>query len=170
MVHKQTQTRAQTIVVMGGTLGTIVASITTKHLALRLILGFNQQQKSTVELREARRHVFRIKRGSNMSAHVLLNLFNSFGKRDKMRGKSSIYRFFCNEFIKKNSIIQEYDVLSYVTKRTLKSRFWRKRQDCGYGIGDQPRLRRTCAFNQSYQSFHCSNTQNMEYDKAQIKS
>ena len=31
-----------------------------------------------------------IYRGSYMSAHVLLNLLNEFGKRDKMRGLQSI--------------------------------------------------------------------------------
>ena len=33
-----------------------------------------------------------------MSAHVLLNLFNELGKRDKMRGLPSILSLFCNEF------------------------------------------------------------------------
>ena len=37
-----------------------------------------------------------------MSAHVLLNLFNELGKRDKMRGLSSILSLFCNEFNKFN--------------------------------------------------------------------
>ena len=47
---------------------------------------------------------FRIlNRGSYMSAHVLLNLFNSFGKRDKMRGLPSILSLFCNEFNKFNN-------------------------------------------------------------------
>ena len=36
-----------------------------------------------------------------MSAHVLLNLLNEFGKRDKMRGLSSIFPFY-NEFNKFN--------------------------------------------------------------------
>ena len=31
-----------------------------------------------------------IHRGSNMSAHVLLNLLNELGKREKMRGLSNI--------------------------------------------------------------------------------
>ena len=35
-----------------------------------------------------------------MSAHVLLNLFNDLGKRDKMRGLPSILSFFRNEFNK----------------------------------------------------------------------
>ena len=42
-------------------------------------------------------------RGSYMSAHVLLNLLNELGKRDKMRGLPSILSFFCNEFNKFNN-------------------------------------------------------------------
>ena len=42
-----------------------------------------------------------------MSAHVLLNLLNEMGKRDKMRGLSSILSLFRNEF--KKSIIQEHE-------------------------------------------------------------
>ena len=41
-----------------------------------------------------------LNRGSNMSAHVLLNLFNEIGKRDKMRGLPSILSLFRNEFDK----------------------------------------------------------------------
>ena len=37
-----------------------------------------------------------------MSAHVLLNLLNKLGKRDKMRGLSSILSLFRNEFDKFN--------------------------------------------------------------------
>ena len=33
-----------------------------------------------------------------MSAHVLLNLLSELGKRDKMRGLSSILSFFRNKF------------------------------------------------------------------------
>ena len=36
--------------------------------------------------------------GSYMSAHVLLNLLNELGKRDKMRGLPSILSLFRNEF------------------------------------------------------------------------
>ena len=35
-------------------------------------------------------HVLAVHRGSYMSAHVLLNLLNKLGKRDKMRGLPSI--------------------------------------------------------------------------------
>ena len=48
-----------------------------------------------------------IYRGSYMSAHVLLNLFNELGKSDKMRGVPSILYLFRNELI--NSIIQEHE-------------------------------------------------------------
>ena len=42
-----------------------------------------------------------------MSAHVLLNLLNELGKRDKMRGLPSIYLVFATSLI--NSIIQEHE-------------------------------------------------------------
>ena len=45
--------------------------------------------------------LYTLNRGSYMSSHVLLNLLNELGKRDKMRGLS----LFRNEF--NNSIIQE---------------------------------------------------------------
>ena len=44
-----------------------------------------------------------IYRGSYMSAHVLLNLLNELGKRDEMRGLSSILSLFRNEFNKFNN-------------------------------------------------------------------
>ena len=45
-----------------------------------------------------------IHRRSYMSAHVLLNLSNEFGKSDKMRGLSSILLLFRNEFNKFNNV------------------------------------------------------------------
>ena len=39
-------------------------------------------------------HFLAINRGSYMSAHVILNLLNELGKRDKMRGLSSILSLF----------------------------------------------------------------------------
>ena len=42
-----------------------------------------------------------------MSAHVLLNLLNELGKRDKMRGLRAFYLFFATSLI--NSIIQELE-------------------------------------------------------------
>ena len=44
-----------------------------------------------------------INRESYMSAHVLLNLLNEFGKRDQMRGLQIILYFFCNKFNKFNN-------------------------------------------------------------------
>ena len=38
-----------------------------------------------------------IYRGSYMSAHVILNFLNEFGKRDKMRGLPSILSFFLQQ-------------------------------------------------------------------------
>ena len=47
-----------------------------------------------------------------MSAHVLLNLLNELGKRDKMRGLPNIYSLFRNEFNKfKSTNVRFY--LSY---------------------------------------------------------
>ena len=43
-----------------------------------------------------------------MSAHVLLNLLNELGKRDKMRGLPSILYLFRNSFYI-NSIIEEHE-------------------------------------------------------------
>ena len=61
-----------------------------------------------------------------MSAHVLLNLLNELGKRDKMRGLPSIYLFFCNEFNEFNIIrARTLDSIYHMTN-TLKSDFWRK--------------------------------------------
>ena len=42
-----------------------------------------------------------------MSVHILLNLFNEFEKSDKMRGLSSIKRFFSTSLI--NSIKKEHE-------------------------------------------------------------
>ena len=42
-----------------------------------------------------------------MSAHVLLNLLNKLGKRDKMQNLPSILSLFRNKF--NNSIIQEHE-------------------------------------------------------------
>ena len=41
--------------------------------------------------------------GPYMSAHVLLNLLNELGKRDKMRGLSSTLSLFHNELNKYNN-------------------------------------------------------------------
>ena len=48
-----------------------------------------------------------------MSAHVLLNLLNELGKRDKMRGSPSILSLFRNEFNKFNKSTNVRFYLSY---------------------------------------------------------
>ena len=61
-----------------------------------------------------------------MSAHVLLNLLNESGKRDKMRGLPSILSLFpneCNKF--NNTRARMLDSIYHMTN-TLKSHFWRK--------------------------------------------
>ena len=68
----------------------------------------------------------KIHRGSYMSAHVLLNLLNELGKRDKMRGLPSILSLFRNEFNKfNNTRARMLDSIYHMTN-TLKSHFWRK--------------------------------------------
>ena len=60
-----------------------------------------------------------------MSAHVLLNLLNELGKRDKMRGLPSILSLFRNEFNKfTNTRARMLDSIYHMTK-SLKSHFWR---------------------------------------------
>ena len=55
-----------------------------------------------------------------MSDHVLLNLFNRLGKRDKMRGLSSILSFFHNEFNKFNyTRARMIDSIYHLTSRSL---------------------------------------------------
>ena len=61
-----------------------------------------------------------------MSAHVLLNLLNELGKRDKMRGLPSILSLFRKEFNKfNNTRARMLDSIYHMTN-TLKSDFWRK--------------------------------------------
>ena len=55
-----------------------------------------------------------------MSAHVLLNLFNELGKRDKMRGSPSILSLFRNEFNKfNNTRARMLDSIYHMTLRLL---------------------------------------------------
>ena len=63
-----------------------------------------------------------------MSAHVLLNLLNELGKRDKMRGLPSILSLFRNEFNKfNNTRARMLDSIYHMTLRLLlKSHFCRK--------------------------------------------
>ena len=68
----------------------------------------------------------RINRGSYTSAHVLLNLLNELGKREKMRGLSSILSLFRNEFNRfNNTRARMLDSIYHMTN-TLKSHFWCK--------------------------------------------
>ena len=61
-----------------------------------------------------------------MSAHVLLNLLNQLGKRDKMQGLPSILSLFRNKFNKfNNTRARMLDSIYHMTN-TLKSYFWRK--------------------------------------------
>ena len=71
-------------------------------------------------------NILRTNRGSYMIAHVLLNLLNELGKRDKMWGLPSILSLFRNEFNKFNyTRARMLDSIYHMTN-TLKSRFWRK--------------------------------------------
>ena len=55
-----------------------------------------------------------------MSAHVLLNLLNQLGKRDKMRDLPSILFLFRNEFNKFNNTgARMLDSIYHVTLRLL---------------------------------------------------
>ena len=60
-----------------------------------------------------------------MSAHVLLNLLNELGKRDKMRGLPSILSLFRNEFNKFNNTRARMLESIYHMTNTLKD-FWHK--------------------------------------------
>ena len=70
--------------------------------------------------------LYKLNRGSYMSAHVLLNLLNELGKRDKMRGLPSILSLFRNEFNKFNKTRARMLDSIYHMTNTLKSHFWRK--------------------------------------------
>ena len=55
-----------------------------------------------------------------MSAHVLLNLLNELGKRDKMRGLPSSLSFFRNEFNKFNNTgARTFDSIYHMTLKLL---------------------------------------------------
>ena len=80
-----------------------------------------------------------------MSAHVLLNLLNELGKRDKMRGLPSILSIFRNEFNKfHNTRARMLDSIYHMTN-TLESDFLRKNviilplcTQCCYGRHNVP--------------------------------
>ena len=63
-----------------------------------------------------------------MSAHVLLNLLNELGKRNKMRGLPSILSLFRNEFNKFNNTRARMLDSFYHMTNTLKSDFRRKKR------------------------------------------
>ena len=55
-----------------------------------------------------------------MSVHVLLNLLNELGKRDKMRGLSSILSLFRNDFSKfSNTGVRMLDTIYHMIFRLL---------------------------------------------------
>ena len=59
-------------------------------------------------------------RGSYLSAHVLLNLLNELGVRDKMRGLPSILSLFRNELNKfNNARVRMLDSINHMTLRLL---------------------------------------------------
>ena len=61
-----------------------------------------------------------VHRGSYMSAHVLLNLLNELGKRDKMRGLPSILSRFRKEFNKFNKTgARMLDSINHMALRLL---------------------------------------------------
>ena len=61
-----------------------------------------------------------LNRVSYMGAHVLLNLLNELGKRDKMRGLPSILSLFRNELIKFNNTgARMLDSIYHMTLRLL---------------------------------------------------
>ena len=61
-----------------------------------------------------------------MNAHVLLNLLNELGKRDKMRGLPSILSLFPNEFNKfNNTRARMLDSIYHM----IKSHFCRKKRN-----------------------------------------
>ena len=63
-----------------------------------------------------------------MSAHVLLNLSNEMGKKDKMRGLPSILSLFHNELTKfNNTRARMLDSIYHMTN-TLKSQFLHKKR------------------------------------------
>ena len=70
----------------------------------RALTEYNVYVYDTVSLSVVEfNHLYPIHRGSYMSAHVLLNLLKELGKRDKMRGLSSVLSLFLNEFNKFNN-------------------------------------------------------------------
>ena len=77
-----------------------------------------------------------------MSAHVLLNLLNELGKRDKMRGLPSILSLFRNEFNRfNNTRARMLDSIYHMTN-ILKPAFWRKNLLCTQRCNGRPNVSR----------------------------
>ena len=74
--------------------------------------------------------LYEIKRGSNVSAQLLLNLLNKVGKSVKMRGFPSILSFIHIEFNQFNNTGERMLVSIYnvAFKITSKSHFWREQR------------------------------------------
>ena len=80
------------------------------------------KSKACKHIKKYYNHYYRhyVHRGSYMSAHVLLNLLNKLGKRDKMRGLPSILSLFRNEFNKFNNAgPRMLDFIYHMTLRLL---------------------------------------------------
>ena len=75
--------------------------------AFCLLSYWNFQKEKKKLLKELTRLNVCWKRGSYMIAHVLLNLFNELGRRDKIRGLPSILPQFLTRLI--NLIMQKYE-------------------------------------------------------------
>ena len=79
----------------------------------------NLKEDNTHSVNGTTRHLI-LYRGSYTSAHVLLNLLNELGKRDKMRGLPSILSLFRNEFNKfNNTRARMLDSFYHMTLRYL---------------------------------------------------
>ena len=62
-------------------------------------------------------------RGSQMNAHVLLNIFNELRKSEKIGGLPNILSFFCNEFDKFNNTgARMLDSIYHMTLKLLNNR------------------------------------------------
>ena len=94
-----------------------------KHSTTEPLRPLPPPPKKKQKLLDKRRYP--LYRGSYMSAHVLLNLLNELGKRDKMRGLPSILSLFRYEFDKFNEIRALMLDSIYHMTNTLKSHFWR---------------------------------------------
>ena len=105
--------------------------LTTERRCVCLCVGERGKGPNLVRNSSSQSRVkaYLLKRGSYMSAaHVLLNLLNELGKRDKMRDLSSILSLFRNEFNKFNNTgARMISSIYYMTINIiLNPYFWRK--------------------------------------------